>query len=68
MANGDAGEIRIDKRVLNIGGQMFSLAHISRVQVVKMTPRKTFTRMHPLVEIAILALLLAAVLVVTGKL
>ncbi|MEV1172890.1 DUF6232 family protein [Nonomuraea sp. NPDC049784] len=61
MAKQKVGEIRISKRVVKIGHEVYPLANISRVQTLRLVPAGKQATFYPLQQIVILLVLLAGI-------
>jgi len=61
MAKETVGEIRINKRIVRIGHQVYPLANISRVQTLRLVWGGRLGTFHPLRTIAILLLVVGAI-------
>ncbi|MFI6921837.1 DUF6232 family protein [Nonomuraea spiralis] len=63
MAKEHIGEIRISKRTVRIGHEVYPLANISRVQTLRLVWSGKYATLYPLRQIAVLVLLVGAVVV-----
>jgi hypothetical protein len=59
------GEIRLNKRTIRIGHQVYPLANISRVQTVRLPWRGKYTTYYPLRGIMVLLLVIGALVAAT---
>ncbi|WP_066360994.1 DUF6232 family protein [Herbidospora mongoliensis] len=59
MAKKRVGEIRISKRIVRIGHEVYPLANISRVQTLRIVYKGRLATFHPLGEIIVWAALMA---------
>lgn len=63
MAKEHIGEIRISRRTVRIGHEVYPLANISRVQTLKLVWSGKYATLHPLGQMAAVVLLVGAVAV-----
>ncbi|MEW9533855.1 DUF6232 family protein [Microbispora sp. NPDC049125] len=61
MAKEKVGEIRISKRIVRIGHEVYPLANISRVQTLRVVWGGKLATFYPLREIAVLVLVVGAI-------
>ncbi|NAS25123.1 hypothetical protein GT755_26000 [Herbidospora sp. NEAU-GS84] len=60
MAKKKVGEIRISKRIVRIGHEVYPLANISRVQTLRIVYKGRLSTFHPLGQLVVVAALAAA--------
>lgn len=61
MAKEKVGEIRISKRIVRIGHQVYPLANISRVQTLRLVWRGRLATFYPLQEITVLLVVVGVI-------
>jgi hypothetical protein len=66
MAKKQVGEIRISKRVVQLGSQVYPLANISRVQTVRLVWGGRRATFYPLKRLIVVAIVVAAIVGAAG--